>query len=95
MKPGGIAGDSQAERRQEIMTRDELAEIIKHAIEQLGFARIPTSTIVEVFAPEGQPSITVHNALEGFASTQGWDHQHSENEVFFYPQGSVPPKGIE
>lgn len=75
------------------MTREQLAETITHAIQQLGFSRIPTPAILDVFGANQQASFTLHDELKSFAESHGWDlQQEGENFTVFYPQGSEPPK---
>ena len=72
------------------MTRDELAETITHAIQQLGFARIHVSAIVDVFE---QASFTISDELKEFARGHGWTiREEDESFIAFYPQGSESPQ---
>jgi len=40
------------------MTKDELAESITNAIQQLGFARIAKPALLDVFTPDEQASLS-------------------------------------
>ena len=83
------------QQKQELeMTNDELAETITHAIQQLGFARIHVSAILEAFPPEQQAaSFGIHDELQTFAESHGWAFQReSQDFMVFYPLGAEAPQ---
>ena len=77
------------------MTKDGLTEIITNSLRELGFARIPLSTVVDVFTSgEQEASFEVQDKLKSFAESHGCSFYVSEDFVVFYPAGSEPPEGV-
>jgi hypothetical protein len=74
------------------MTKDELAESITNAIQQLGFARIAKPALLDVFTPDEQASFAIQDKLEGFATNHGWTTQHEGTDfVLFHPASATEP----
>ena len=68
------------------MTKDDLVEIITHAIQQLGFARIHVSAILKVFSPNQKASFAIQDELQNYAESHGWAFQReSQDFIAFYP----------
>ena len=63
------------------MNRDELAQIIRKSIEELGFARIAKPAILNVFST-GEPSFDIHEKLKEFAASENLELR-DEDENFW------------
>jgi hypothetical protein len=75
------------------MTQDELTQIVKKSMEDLGFARIKRAALVDVFNSGGTDLSGTQNQIEHFAKSNGLDFKSEDGDfVVFYKVGTQPPQ---
>lgn len=65
------------------MNRDELAQIIRKSIEEMGFARITKPAILDVFST-GEPSFDIHEKLKEFAASENLGIQDEDKNFWVF-----------
>lgn len=75
------------------MTQDELTQIVKKSMEDLGFARIKRAALIDVFNSGEADLSTTQNQIASFAKSNGLEFKNEDGDfVVFYKEGAQPPQ---
>ena len=71
------------------MTKDELSQTIDRSINELGFARIARSAVLDVFSAGNPVSFDIHKEIQEFAAAHDLEYRNEgEDFVVFSPLSS-------